>query len=281
MRSTFAGWIVAMGVLCGVTYGQNAPPAVQPRQPAPPPTRQPLQPPNAAQPGQPTRAVQPAQDQPRLAQPGQQLARQGGQSTSADQQIAALIFACCHNEVEVSKFAQSKLQSAEARAFAEKMVAHHTPDCESYQRWAGKQAASTALKPDDEAPAAELRAGQPGAPRQPGAAGLAVAPVAAGGADWMTIHEQIAKQCLESTKQELGRHQGSEFDKCYMGQQLAGHMKIQDELKVLRNHVSPELQQQIDKSLQVAQGHLQEARQIMEQLKDSPSERVSRKPDNK
>ena len=57
-------------------------------------------------------------------------------------------------------------------------------------------------------------------------------------------------------------------------------MMMQDELKVLRNHVSPDLQQQIDKSLQVVQSHLQEARQIMEQLKDSPPERVSRRPEN-
>lgn len=66
-----------------------------------------------------------------------------------------------------------------------------------------------------------------------------------------------------------------------MGMQLGGHLHMQDELKVLRNFASPELQQQIDKSLQVVQTHLQHARQVMETLKDRPAERVSRRPEDK
>jgi predicted outer membrane protein len=200
-----------------------------------------------------------------VVQPGQpegqqRLTQQGGQSNAADQQIAALILGGCHNEVEISKFVQSKLQSPEAKSFAEKMVSDHTADCEAYQKWAGKQGATP------------LREGEPGVSRQQ-------PPARGGAADWNKIHEQLAQQCLESTKQELGRHQGPGLDQAYMGMQLAAHMHMQDSLKVLRNHVSSDLQQQIDKSLQVVQGHLQEARQIKEQLKDSPSERVSRRPE--
>jgi predicted outer membrane protein len=189
--------------------------------------------------------------------------------SSADQQIAALIYGACHNEVEIAKFAQSKLQLAEARAFAEKMVSDHTPDCESYQRWAGKLGAETALRPEGDAAAAA-----------PGAEGIATGQRPGGNLDWTKIHEQFAQLCLASAKQELGRKQGAEFDKCFIGLQLGGHIKMQDELKVLRNHASPELKQQIDKTLQVVQGHLQESRQLMEQLKDSPSERVSRRPED-
>ena len=239
MRNAFAGLALASVVWSGATQAQNA------QQPQ----------------------VQPPRVERQPALPGQtgqkQLPQQGGQNSAADQQIAALIYGCCHNEVEISKFAQPKLQSPAARAFAEKMVSHHTADCESYQRWAGK-AGDSALRPDGDAaarPATAVRTG--------------------GGPDWNKIHEQIAQQCLESAKQELGRYQGSEIDHAFMGHQLGGHMKLQVELKVLRDHVSPELQQQIDKTLQMVQAHLQEARQIKEQLKDSPSERVSRKPEGK
>jgi predicted outer membrane protein len=198
-------------------------------------------------------------------QPGQQpgqpagIAQQGGQSNSADQQIAAKIHGGSHNEVEISKFAQSKLQNKEAKAFAEKMIEDHTADAEHYQKWAGKHG-DTAVREGGQAE------GQRTAQR-------------AGALDWNEIHEQVGKQCLESAKQELGRHQGADFDQAFMGMQLAGHMKMQDELKVLKNHASGELRQQIDKSLQVVQGHLQQARQVMEQLKDSPSERVTRRPE--
>jgi predicted outer membrane protein len=173
-----------------------------------------------------------------------------------------MILGGCHNEVEIAKFVQSKLQSGEAKAFAEKMIKDHTADCEAYQKWAGKQGDTT------------LRDGEAGRPAENQAAARSSGP-----ADWNKIHEQMAQQCLASAKQELGRHQGPELDHAYMGMQLAAHMHMQDSLKVLRNHVSSELQQQIDKSLQVVQGHLQQARQIKEQLKDSPPERVSRRPE--
>jgi predicted outer membrane protein len=265
MRNAFAGLALASAVFCGVTLAQNAQqPQAQPRQPQAQPQRQPAQPP---------RVTQPAPGQPRVGQPSQQLAQPGGQTSSADQQIAALIHGGSHNEIELSKFAQSKLQNSEARAFAEKMISDHTADAESYLRWSGKQG-DAALRHEGDTATAGKRPGQPGAEGQETVQRR-------GPLDWNLIHEQLAQQCLESAKQELGRHQGANFDQAFMGMQLAGHMKMQDELKVLKNHASPELRQQIDKSLQVVQGHLQEARQIKEQLKDSPSERVSRRPEGK
>jgi thymidine phosphorylase len=65
-----------------------------------------------------------------------------------------------------------------------------------------------------------------------------------------------------------------------MGQQIGEHLKVVDALKVLRNYASPELRQTLDKELQLAQTHLQQAKQIEEQLQDRPSERVSRRPDS-
>lgn len=279
MRNVFGGLALVTGLWCGVSLAQQAQPqgATQPPQPAQPRAvqpqpRQPAQP-GAAQPG----VAQPRPAQPGIVQPGQprlqpgqpagQLRQQGGQSNSADQQIAALIHGGSHNEVELSKFAQSKLQNKEAQAFAEKMIEDHTADAENYQKWSGKHG-DAALREGGQADDGQRR-GQP--------QGLAAAQ-RGDELDWNQIHEQLAKQCLESAKQELGRHQGAEFDQAYMGMQLVGHMKMQDELKVLKNHASDELRQQIDKSLQVVQGHLQQARQVMEQLKDSPSERVARRP---
>jgi len=182
---------------------------------------------------------------------GQQLQPvQGGQTGNSDQQIAAVIYGACHNEVEIAKFAQSRLQSPEAKQFAEKMIKDHTPDCEAYQRLAGNLASGHQT------------------------------PARAGGAlDWVSIHQQIGQQCLESAKEELSKKQGLETDHCFMGQQLAAHMATKDKLEVLRKHSSPQLAQQIDQSLQVVNAHLKDAHQIMEQLKDRPSERVSRRPD--
>jgi hypothetical protein len=102
-----------------------------------------------------------------------------------------------------------------------------------------------------------------------------------GSLDWAKVHSDIAQQCLASVKQELGQYQGLDFDKAFMGQQVMAHMEMIDKLKVLRNHASPQLQQHLDQELQLAQNHLQRAKQIKEQLKDRPSERVSRRPESK
>lgn len=59
---------------------------------------------------------------------------------SADQQIAALLANCCKNQVEISKFAQDRLQSDSAKQFAEKMVADHTEACEKLAKFAGNTA---------------------------------------------------------------------------------------------------------------------------------------------
>jgi len=101
-----------------------------------------------------------------------------------------------------------------------------------------------------------------------------------GGLDWISVKKQIGQQCLTSTRQELSQKSASDFDQCFMGQQIVAHMKVVDELKVLRNYASQDLQQTLDKELQTAQHHLQMAKQIEQKLKGSSSERTSRRPDS-
>jgi predicted outer membrane protein len=183
---------------------------------------------------------------PRVAQPV------GAQGSNADQQIAACIYGLEHNEVEISKFAESRLQSPEAKQFAQQMVKDHTQDGDQYKQIAGNLINAQ------------------GGDR------------AGGQLDWVSIHKQLGEQCLKSTKEELGRQQqGADFDKGFMACQIEEHLQAKDKLTVLRSHASPQLQQHLDKSLQAVNTHLQHARQIMEQLKERPSERVSRKTDSK
>jgi putative membrane protein len=196
-------------------------------------------------------ATRPGQAQPgQPGQPGQPA--QQGQTASADQQIAACVYGHCHNEIEIAKFAESKAKNDDVREFAQRMVREHTPGCEELKRIAGSLATSEST-----------------ARSTPG-----------GSVDWVSIHKQIGKQCLESVKKELSAKQSVEFDECFVGQQIGAHMHMVDALKVLRNQVSSDLQQKLDKELQLAQQHLQAAKQLGETLKNS-SERVTRRPENK
>jgi len=198
-------------------------------------------------------AVQPRPAvQPRTAVAPGQVGPQG-RETLADQQIATCVYGECHNEIEIAKFAESKAQSEEVREFAQRMVREHTPGCQEMQQLAGPLATDNRT--------------------QPQAGG------ASGGLDFISIKKQIGQECLKSVKQELSSKQGADFDHCFMGQQIGAHMKVVDELTVLRSHASPELRQKLEKELQMAQQHLQLAKQIEQKLKDRPSERVSRRPD--
>ena len=260
MRKLCAGWMIAMGLLCGVTMAQVVQPQPQPgaagqlRPGQAAPGQQTIQPGQPAiQPGQARQQTQPGQ--PQTIQPGQQLPQrqfgQQGQESSADQQIAAAVYGACHNEIEIAKLGEQKAQSEEVRDFAQRMVRDHTPGCQEMERLAGSLVSETTQ------------------PQR----------TAAGGLDWISIHKQIGQQCLASVKQELSQKSAADFDECFMGLQIGEHLAVVDKLKVLRNYASPDLQQKLDKELQSAQQHLQLAKQIEQKLKDRPSERVSRRPD--
>jgi predicted outer membrane protein len=351
MRNVYGWSMVAVVCLAGFGFAQN---------PA-----QPTRPGIGAQPG--GAAAQPAR--PGVVQPGRPGAIQpvrpgefreaGGQAASPDQQIAAFVLAHCRNEIEISKFAQDKLQSPEAKAFAEKMVREHSPGCEQIARIAGPLAEGIHVgdhegaapgadrpgalrpgaRPGTDRPGADLPdadAPRPGATPRPGAPGAdaprptppaddqssldavdatfvvqqeapradtprvprpGAAPPAgdtprpgaqlrprvgvdrggvnvdvagpAGNLDWNKIHKELADKCLQSTKEEFEKHQGRDFDQAYLGQQLLAHMQVVDSLEVLKNHASPQLRQILEKEQQMAQGHLEEVRQLMGSIKDS------------
>ncbi|HZL87101.1 MAG TPA: hypothetical protein VFB96_01885 [Pirellulaceae bacterium] len=262
------------------------------------------------------------------AAPGERApAERAPGAAQGDQQIAALIYGCCRNHIEIATFAQDRLENPEAKQFAEKMVNDHTPGCDKMKELAGNLVSARAGDEIERAPAP----GAAPAPRRPAGArpeggarveppadtpaeerreareerreerreavreaakgglevevqpgerpGFAVRTGAGGALNWVAIHQQLADQCLSTVKKELGSKKGTEFDQCYMGHEVMTHLITIDQLTVLKNHASPTLRADLDKSIQMAQGHLREAKQIMEQLKGEGSEpRVSRTP---
>jgi hypothetical protein len=239
----------------------------------------------------------------------------GGQSASADQQLAFCIHGACKNEIAIATFAQDKLQTQAAKQFAAKMIEEHQAGCEKVAQIAGhlvdhsdhaapggdrpgadRPGADRPARPetrgegedDADAPRAGVRVNEEGVEvRAPGArpgarpgADIEVhAAGGAGGVNWIAIHKELGQRCLESTKKELSKHQGMDFDQAFMGQQLLAHMEMVDKLSVFKNHASPKLRQVIESELQMATNHLNEARQIMEQMKDTETTpRTARRP---
>ena len=82
------------------------------------------------------------------------------------------------------------------------------------------------------------------------------------------LAKDIKEQCLQLTQRELSEKQGAEFDKAYIGQQLVAHVNMLAELQARQKYAGQELQPVIREGQQMAQQHLSQAKQIMEQLKD-------------
>jgi len=101
----------------------------------------------------------------------------------------------------------------------------------------------------------------------------------------MQIKQEISEKCVASAQRELNSKEGAEFDRCFVGMQIGGHMHMVDTLGVLEGHVSPELKQIIDQGLQTSQQHLEHAKQLAKKLEgshESTGDRATKKrSDNK
>ena len=92
----------------------------------------------------------------------------------------------------------------------------------------------------------------------------------ASGNELLAIHRQMkqemADQCLADTKKELSSKESNRFDECFVGMQIAGHMHMATELKVVRKHVSSEFEQVLAGGLQTTEEHLKHAKSLIEDL---------------
>ncbi len=84
--------------------------------------------------------------------------------------------------------------------------------------------------------------------------------------NFVALKREIGKQCLESTRKELGSKEGKEFDKCYIGMAIVKHMGAIDTMKVFKNHASPQFAQSLDEGIRTATTHLEHAKEIAKQL---------------
>ena len=102
--------------------------------------------------------------------------------------------------------------------------------------------------------------------------GMAAGTQAGGSADIQTlsqIDQQYHQRKLQSMRQMLSKKQGSEFDKAYMGHMIMSHQAMLDKLQTVQGYMPQEAQSVLEQATEHTQQHLQEARQIMQQLDKS------------
>jgi predicted outer membrane protein len=178
------------------------------------------------------------------------------QHANYDAQLAQCLSGDNQGEITLGKLAEQRAKDKDVKQFAEKMVRDHEQFGQQLEKFAREGERSTARTDN----------------RQPTGATTATAtgqPMEGRGLDLFAIHDQVGKKFLEMVESDLKQKDGSQFDKCYIGQQIGGHMHMIAEMEVLRSHVSPELAAVIDKGVETAKSHLEEAQKLAKSLERS------------
>ena len=91
------------------------------------------------------------------------------------------------------------------------------------------------------------------------------------------LQREMTQQCIADSKQYLSKKDGAEFDKCFVGMQIAKHAAMHTKLVVLQRHTSDELQQIVAEGIQTTAKHLKAAETLMTKLDENSSEKLSSK----
>lgn len=226
---------------------------------------QPGQPGQTSQPGQAGQIGQQIQPPSQAPSPTNQRAvsnessqqRPGDANQEVEQFLANCLLIKNQGEVEIAKFAEQRSQNPQVKQFAKTLIEDHQAAIQRIQRIAGAQA--SAQGQDRSIQQTGYTPPQSGGANQAGGQNAALQQLAA-------IERQIAERCQQNLREKLQSKQGAEFDHCFVGSQIMGHMQMLAELEVIQSQTSGPLRQIAQESQPKVQHHLQTAEQLAEQL---------------
>jgi len=216
----------------------------------------------------------------------------GGNQADVQRYIVGCLLTKNQGEVEMGQFAQQQSQNQQVKEFAQQMVQDHGKLVQQLQQLSGKQTTAAENNDRDSASPSREAAGQTNTVGDAAIANhrsdntIRAGEGGAGGNSavdqLMAIERQISQQCLQNAKEELQQKKGVEFDKCYIGSQIDGHMQMLAALEVLQQQGPDQVKQIAQKAKPDVQKHLDHAKQIMQQLEgasgSTTNERAARQP---
>lgn len=82
----------------------------------------------------------------------------------------------------------------------------------------------------------------------------------------MALLRELGTKCLENAKKELETKSGAEFDRCFVGMQIAAHGALGTMLEVFAAHASDDLKKVLEDGKSTVKGHCDEAKSVMKKL---------------
>jgi len=236
---------------------------------------------------------QPSQiGQPQTAQPGARVLR--GQPYTANygnangaqpgQEVERYLANCLlennKGEIEISKFAEQQSSNSQVKQFAAELVKDHQQVVQKLQQFAGTQGtaqpANSRLDLNASTGTDQTTIGATGLPATT-APGAATANTNAATRDsgvlsqLAGIEQKINERCQQALREELQQKSGAEFDQCYLGAQVGGHMHMLAALEVIGQETQGQLKQVADEARPTVQKHLDQAKDLMKQEKSGES----------
>ena len=214
--------------------------------------------------------------------------RMPSQATVTPQQLAACWALDNQEEVILAKFAQEKSKNKEVSSFA-KMIAEEHQGCLKKLSKFAPEASREGYLVDNQADQSRPRndststttndpskkPNQNGASNQNAVAGGSTTT----GIDMMQLQREIAQQCISDSKKYLSAKDGDEFDKCFVGMQIAKHAAMHTKLVVLQRHTSDEMQQMVAEGIQSTDKHMKAAEALMAKIDKAESNALVTKND--
>lgn len=207
--------------------------------------------------------------QPGQTQPGRGPAAAGGQRylsrrvsndaanrqpSQVDRELASWLTVDNRGEIALAELAREKASNSDVREFAETMIDEHSKMVEQLQPFTGVQPAGARSR--RRAPQSGEGNNREGQSLNRGQGQL----------NLVRLKQQLGQQCVSSASEELGQKEGDEFDKCYIGMQIAMHMQMLDTLKVFAHYASEDLDQLIEEAEDTTEQHLEHAKDLIKQL---------------
>lgn len=210
-------------------------------------------------------------------------------------------------EIALARIAEQRATDPEVKKFAQQMIEEHTAflnklrgetSANSGQTTPGQNMAGQARTEQNttsQTTEPQSREGKPGLDINVPGAGVHIQagdtkdsretpdgnrranPQMAGGArQFLQIMKEVETQCLQTKTNELSQKEGSQFDRCYIGGQMAAHMKMADELSVFSRYATGDLQPILQEGLQTTKQHLAHVKQLAERLENATPRSANR-----
>jgi predicted outer membrane protein len=190
----------------------------------------------------------------------------------SQEQLAACFALDNQEQIILAKFAQGKTKNKDVIEFT-KMIAEEHQAClkklSKFAPEASKEGYLVATQVEQSRPSE-------GSPLAAASPSVKTGDAAAPGIDMIQLQRELAQQCIMDSQKYLSTKEGEEFDKCFVGMQIAKHASMRTKLIVSQRHTSDQLQQIVLDGIQVTEKHMKAAEDLMAKLDDADSDSVAK-----